>query len=885
MAGYADMLFGEADDATIEPVQAPIERPSPIQRPGELPRRVSPLPTPAQRALPPPGAPLDAYLDNPAAAQQLYSEFQKKFGLEPRPDVDLTDIPTLRYMHRQVNGLVGPPDPVQPSAPPDEAKIAPVAPPADGRPSTRRYSDDMFGPGDAGPAPKAATRTPANALLRGEPDAPTWLGRRVQDVMGKQDPRYADMPTIAEALKNEGKMGFGTAARESWGWLTGADDNEMARVYKGILGQRFVRTTEDVNGYPVIVYKGQDGREAMAYVNKPGLDVQDAVRGVVGIAPNVGAGIAVRGVMKGAALLPRVIGQAMGQGAASVAQDAAGLATGARTPSGEDVASKAMWSAAGGAGGEVLGAATSALWRKLVVEPRYFNRATGQLTAKGEEAAAAAGLDPATLPRDVAQSFGRSMADIGDEALAARTTMANEFRIPRTQGEMEGNVQKLLREQQMTGGGYGDRAAEAMKRFRDRQTQAIDDAVRGDITPQTPGMAGQLAPDRAGARLGPAQLGSNIRANSQAAYDTAKEFENKAWKAIPDDFRAPPEVLAELDNVLPKALADRGVRVLEEGLTPAAKKMDDMIVRFQAGEMPTNSSKFISRDLAGHVDIMRRRLLAGMEDAATPTDKKAAAALYDGFNDWIVEAAKMTGDPSVATKMVTARAISRKIHEVFDGKQGTAGANILSDVLKKTDSAEGIVNALFSTPGKSEIKNGAIDALTSLKKSYDTFLPPEAAKSAWDDIRLAYWMKTVEGKTGDATGAKGLSSAIKTALNRQESVARMLYTPEEIGRMQRMAKLLEDVGRKNPNSSWSGVSIGAFMKDIGNAALTMIGANSIVGRTALGTVGKGVQNAYGAAQVRAVTGGGQGAMAPQLPPPPWAGPAGGLGGMEGRERR
>ncbi|MBF9645462.1 hypothetical protein, partial [Streptococcus pseudopneumoniae] len=82
----------------------------------------------------------------------------------------------------------------------------------------------------------------------------------------------------------------GTAGKEMWGWLTGANDQEQARVFKGILGNRFVKTEQDANGYPVVVYKGQDGQEQRAYVNKPGLDAQDVLRDVVGIAPNIGAG-------------------------------------------------------------------------------------------------------------------------------------------------------------------------------------------------------------------------------------------------------------------------------------------------------------------------------------------------------------------------------------------------------------------------------------------------------------------------------------------------------------------------------------------------------------------------------------------------------------------
>ncbi len=760
----------------------------------------------------------------------------------------------------------------------------PVAQPKAPAPAPPSRGDDFLFETPTAPVQSQAQRAlpapVAGSDANAEPDASSWIGRRAQDVMGKTDKRYGNMPTIAEVMIKDKSL---NVPKEMWGWLVGASDKDMAGVYKSQLGKRFIRDEEDANGFPIVVYRGADGQEARAYVNKPGLDMQDVMRGVVGIAPNVGAGRLVSAAQKGASLIPRVIGQTMGQGAASVVQDAAGVASGVSDLDLERTATKGAISAAGGAAGEVVGAAAGAIWRKLVTEPRYFNRSAGALTPAGEDAARAAGLDPSALPRDVAEDFASSMARTGDAGAATKQTIANEFKIPRTAGEMTGDTQQLLREQQMTGGGFGDAAAQRMKQFREGQNESIQSAVRGEIAPGQPGIAGQLAPERAGARLGKDELGANIRSNTQAAYDVAKEIENKAWKAVPDDFRAPPEALAAIDEVIPKALAARNVRVIEEGLTPQAKVMSDMIEKFQAGEMPANASKFVNRDLAGHVDIMRRRLLAGMEAAERgSTDERAAKALYDGFNDWVVEAAKMAGDPSIATKMVTARAVSRKIHEVFDGPQGSAGAKIMSNVLKKADSAEGIVNALFSAPSRSEIKGGAITALESLKKSYNTFLPPEAAKAAWDDIRLAYWMRVAEVKTGDVAGAKALASSIKNAINSQATVVKMLYTAEERGRMSRMAALLEDVARKNPNSSWSGISIGAFMKDIGNALLTMLGANSIVGRTAIGAVGRPVQNAYGAARARAATGGGTGASVPALPPPSFGGFGGGVGGQSNR---
>lgn len=737
---------------------------------------------------------------------------------------------------------------------------------------------------DKEPAPVTPQSSPSvqrDPAAAPEPDAPTWMGRRWQEVVGKQDKRFSGLPTIAEALKAEGNLGPGTAGKEMWGWLTGASDNDMGGVYQSVLGDRFVKTETDANGYPIVVYKGKDGQEARAYVNKPGLDAQDVMRGVVGIAPNVGAGRLVSGAMKGSALLPRMVGQAMGQGAASVAQDAAGVATGVSDLNIEKSAEKGLLSAAGGAAGEMVGAAAGAIWRKFVTEPKYYNQATGKLTQEGMAAAERAGVDPAYMTQQIQKQFAGNMAKGARETAAARDAVSNEFNISRTAGEIEGNTQKLLREQQMTAGNYGKPAEDLMSAFRRSQTQQIENAVRGEIEPGKQGIIGQIAPSRAGQQLGKADLGGNIRANTQSAYQTAEEFENRAWSQV-KDFRATEEALMRLEPVVKKKLMGSRIDFIDADLTPTAAKMSRMMEEFQAGGAPKSASKYIDEALPGKVDLMRRQLFNAYKTAENGTDTRAAKALYDGFNDWIVHAARMSGDPTMATTMRSARALSRQIHEVFEGKQGTAGANVLANILKKSDSAEGVIDALFSGQTRSNIKSGSIDALGNLKTAYRKFLEPDVAQAAVEDLKLAYMKRAVEDAGGKLKEPRALASALRNMLGSQRSVLNALeITAEQQATIGRLASILEDVSKRNPNTSWSGVSMAGFMKDIGNALLTMIGGNSLVGRAASGVILKPLQDQYGKAMVRQATGSGQGArLVPALPNPPFAGPAGAMAGSD-----
>ena len=186
-----------------------------------------------------------------------------------------------------------------------------------------------------------------------------------QAIVGQQDPRYAGIPNVASVIQQRGQS-FGQIGREMGGWAVGASDADMGKAYAGMLGPDYVRTEKDANDYPVVVYRGQDGREARAYVNTPGLDMQDVARGVTGALPFAKAGTVVNNLLQSSPLLGRMVGQAAGQAVTSVGQDATGFVTGASSPSGGDVVTKAAISAAGGAVGEAVASAISPLVQRYI---------------------------------------------------------------------------------------------------------------------------------------------------------------------------------------------------------------------------------------------------------------------------------------------------------------------------------------------------------------------------------------------------------------------------------------------------------------------------------------------------------------------------------------
>ncbi len=307
----------------------------------------------------------------------------------------------------------------------------------------------------------------ASALAK--PDAPTWLGRRWQDVRGKQDPSYKDLPVY-----DGGGVDVTTMEQAK---LLGPDDEGLANIIKSNLGDRFVGLKKDANGYPIVVYRGEDGKEISAYVNRPGLDLQDVDRSVSAAIPYIAAATGAGRIFKGVGLLGQVVAQAGAGGATSLVTDA--VADGMGSEQGVSLG-KAGVATAAGAVGQALSSPINAIVRKFIVEPSLFNRATQKLTERGAEAARRLGIDPDDLTGKIGQEFAKVYAKTGSGAQAQAAAQTDrQFGIPTTHGQRTKDPRALMNEKNMRYGYYGDSAKRTMDDFDRAQAEAIRDAALG----------------------------------------------------------------------------------------------------------------------------------------------------------------------------------------------------------------------------------------------------------------------------------------------------------------------------------------------------------------------------------------------------------------------
>jgi len=654
------------------------------------------------------------------------------------------------------------------------------------------------------------------------PQAPkeSWGQWFVNSIKGRQDPREANTKTVFDQFPGELRGPTGNAA------IFGAGDEAMGDVIAKNLGDKYVRTDKDAHGYPIIVTRGQDGQEQRGYVNRPGLDLQDVARAGYGSLPYLATGGAIGVATRGAGVGLQAIAQGVGAGATSIAGDAGNIVQGSQQ--GIDLP-KAAVTAGFGFAGPPVGAAAGALWRRFVTVPGLIDKSTGQLTAKGIEAARSAGIDPADITPDFSKKFAESLATSGDPAAAATMAGLDRFGIPATRGQITKDPYLLTQEEGMRRRLYGETAQDTMRGFDQKQQDAIRFAALGDdgsgaapagTSAPRLGIGEQINPTRQPGASAydrqPSTLGNSVQDTLQTARRTARTEESQLWDDNVKNLSATPEALKTLTPHIETALAN------ETAFTPTGEAMAKEIGNFAKGNLPVNEAGGIKLKPIQSVDQMRRRLGALVGSAEKGSDKHQAGMIYDAFNDWIGEAAEkslLAGDPAAAMQLVKARGFTKEVRQIFDPKAAdgtiTPAARRLSQVLDdgKADSGEGVIQALLGSPGSRGASQGTVSALKSTKMALDRFAPGDAGKQAWNDIRLAYWTRMVSGKSGELVGPTAMVNNLKSAMQNQSTVMTTLYSPVELRQMREFIRALEAVSYKPPNASGSGYSAAQFAKD------------------------------------------------------------------------
>lgn len=627
------------------------------------------------------------------------------------------------------------------------------------------------------------------SLLRRAGEIATVPFRAARDaIQGQQDPRFTEVPALdMSALPLDVQAGINRGRAVTF------DDDAYGDIVRKQLGNRYIGTERDANDYQLITYIDNEGQERTEYLNRPGLDWDDVDRTAASALPfMVGAGAAnlgLRGV-GATGVVPRFLAHGAAAGGASVGSDM--VAGGLGSEQGVDAPRAAVAAGAGGVFEGLSGPivrAWQSVFRKSPVGP------DGRLTGEAREAAIKAGLDPDDMSERLIQDFARDTQRAADAGEVAGKFRSGEFNIPTTYGQRSKRPDALGQEEEMRRGLMGRDAQSVMQDFDRRQTQAVEGAVYDAV-------GNRVAPQASG--RDPRAVGEGIQQGMRSSQRAMSDQEDVVWSRVTEMF---PEdgAFSSLPAALKSSIDKRSV-VLDPELLPATDRMLRDLQRYARGKTPKSNYALLPQDVKNlDVDTMRRRLLARTRNAKDPADARAASAVYDGFNEWIdtaAEQALLSGSPDAAAALRSARAFTREMKQLFRPAdrtgRPTAGARKIERVMERADTPEGVVNALFGSSAPTRPpQEGTREALRHMRD----ILARNGQEQAWDDVRMAYWLRIAQDNKGRVLSPRRLKNNIDGALNSQGSIVDELFTGVEKSYMQRMSRALDDLVYTPPNPS------------------------------------------------------------------------------------
>lgn len=703
-------------------------------------------------------------------------------------------------------------------------------------------------------------------------------------VVGKHDASYASIPAFDDASA----IGLTGVAKTAFSKIAGADDAQYGDTIQKSLGDRFIRRIKDSNGYELIEYRGDDGKPVTRYVNKPGLDMDDVSRSLMGIVPYAFTAAKAANVLKNTGMLARGAGQAATAAGTSLAADASNTAvTGARfdpVETGKKAAltgvlggaaellpSKVLMGTLGAAGGAavmadhgtttgeyasgsaigaIAGYGTAALLKRMMVSPGTWIKPNGDLTTAGEKLVVSQGLDPATMSAAARQEFARTYGMSRDATEAAVRSGAADFNIPSTVGQRTKDPQQLMREKAYRHGIYGEEPKGVITQFDKEQADAVRGAVLGrqvasGQTPAQPGIGQMINPDTWLIR-DPGSRGEAIRSGVSIAKDVGKSAESEAWKKV-GSITSDDVGMAVLPQEIRASLSKSNIPINEN--TPNAMTMIQRLEDFKGGQSPGPKSAFLPNMTTQDVDQIRRQLGAMSRGAQTDTDRAASKAVAKAYNDWIGTASArglISGDVAALNEARQTSASWKNLFAPLENGRPSPGAARIKAIINESASPEEIVaKAVGDVTVRATPQSGSLEAISSIKTILTRMVPGRGdaaatrqAAQTWNEIRSAYWERAVLGKNGEILSPNMLLNNLRMMRNNQGSVVRELFTPQERLQMARLERVLETISYKDPNPSGTATGLGVLGRDlvetISNALQGFIPTS--IGKAAAGAV-------------------------------------------------
>jgi len=558
----------------------------------------------------------------------------------------------------------------------------------------------------------------------------------------------------------------GATAKTALGLLTTFDEKGQLKILKTNFPK--IEFSEDEKGNIIIDATKEGGGKGV--LNMPGISARDMMQlgfQVAAFAPAKAAAAA--SFLKGAFQVGAK------SGGIQAAQDLASQAAGREDEVRLSNIDKGDVGFAAGVGGaaqmvfKTLAPIFPALRRQITE-----SGITDKVRATFRDAAVKSGLSP----DDVNDEMIKGMLRQADEAVSTDKALAlqgeAEFGIPLTKGQRSLDDAQLSTEDAMRAGSRGEGAQRVVRGFETEQQIPAINAAKDQVSSQIGGPT--------------TNQGGVVKESIRAAERAGDDAVSEAFEQVGDASLTPDGMSLLLKNTR------QSVRGME--FDPTLPQTANVLKQIKGFEKTINTFKgkgLRPTDL-NKIEQIRRRLNTAV-GAAEKSDKRQVVIMKNAFDDALDDAvinSLFTGDAQALGSLKSARKLFADYAKKFraNPKKGKSGrvvdrdepGQFIEKIVSANPTDEQVINAVFGASGlnKGAGRDMAIRFREILGKDSE----------GWGAIRQAAFKRLI--KTNTVNGKELVSGqktikAINEALEKNGTLVREIFSPEEISLLRRFA--------------------------------------------------------------------------------------------------
>lgn len=401
---------------------------------------------------------------------------------------------------------------------------------------------------------------------------------------------------------------------------------------------------------------------------------------------------------------------------------------------------------------------------------------------------------------DVTDDFIREFSRRADDATGEQfqTALEREFKVNLTRGQKSGKEAALVEEDALRSGMRGQKAQDIMLDKEAIQTDQITKAasnIQDDIAKNAPVISSRQ------------EAGASLREGVRRAEEFASSQVNDAYSAVGDAALTPEGLKSVMKNTRNSM---RGVEF--DKTLPQTKKMLDGVKSME--RLLSGMEGKIKPIHIKQIEQYRRRLNTAINSAKRndPSDFRQVTIMKSQFDESLDEAIMnglFTGDERAMAALKSARELNADYMKKFGMGRDTRGAEdkFIKRIIESNPTDEEVINSLFTAGTFSK------SAASNLAKKYKQILGPDSEE--WNMVRQVAFknlVKTNKFKGQDIISGQKTLKAFSDAWEKNSSLMRELFTPEELGKIKRFAALVKrsqpDLvkSRLNPSGTSQGLT-------------------------------------------------------------------------------